>query len=47
MTLKDLLERDFRVELPISGGFGNSNDNAIIIHEEGKNDYVVTAGKNI
>ena len=42
MTLKDLLEKDFRVDLPISGGFGNSIDNAIIIHRHGINDYVGT-----
>lgn len=42
MTLKDILEEDFRVELPISGGFGNSIDNAIIIHRDGMNDYVGT-----
>lgn len=42
MTLKDLLEKDFGVELPISGGFGNSIDNAIIIHKKEVNDYVGT-----
>jgi hypothetical protein len=42
MTLKDLLEKDFSVNLPISGGFGNSIDNAIIIHRDGLNDYVTT-----
>ena len=42
MTLKDLLEKDFKVDLPISGGFGNSIDNAIIIHRDEINDYVGT-----
>lgn len=42
MTLKDLLEKDFKVELAISGGFGNSIDNAIIIHRDSINDYVGT-----
>lgn len=42
MTLKDLLERDFGVELPITGGFGNSIDNTIIIHRDSMNDYVGT-----
>jgi hypothetical protein len=42
MTLKDLLEKDFGVELPISGGFGNLIDNPVIIHKEGINDYVWT-----
>lgn len=42
MTLKELLKNDFGVELPISGGTGNSIDNAIIIHLEGMNDYVGT-----
>ena len=42
MTLKELLEKDFIVDLPISGGFGNSIDNTIIIHRYGINDYVGT-----
>lgn len=42
MTLKDLLENDFGVKLPISGGFGNSIDNAVIIHRDSINDYVGT-----
>lgn len=42
MTLKELLKLDFGVDLPISGGFGNSIDNPIIIHRTGINDYVGT-----
>lgn len=42
MTLKELLKKDFKVELPISGGFGNSIENAIIIHRTDLNDYVQT-----
>lgn len=42
MILKDLLKLDFGVDLPISGGFGNSVDNAIIIHRTDLNDYVQT-----
>ena len=42
MTLKELLKKDFGVELPISGDFGNSIDNTIIIHRENINDYVGT-----
>lgn len=42
MTLKELLKEDFEVELPISGGFGNSIDNPIIIHRTEINDYVGT-----
>jgi hypothetical protein len=42
MTLKDLLKNDFGADLPISGGFGNSIDNPIIIHRNGINDYVGT-----
>lgn len=42
MNLKELLEKDFGVELPISGGFGNSIDNAIIIHKSDIKDYVGT-----
>ena len=40
MTLKQLLKFDCRVELPISGGNGNSIDNPIIIHKTDPNDYV-------
>lgn len=42
MTIKDLIKADFGVDLPISGGTGNSIDNAIIIHSSGQNDYVGT-----
>lgn len=42
MTLKELLKLDFDVELPISGGFGNSIESPIIIHREEVNDYVGT-----
>jgi hypothetical protein len=35
MTLKEQLENDFGVELPISGGFGNRIENVIIIHRNG------------
>jgi hypothetical protein len=42
MTIKELIKTDFGVDLPISGGFGNSIDNPIIIHKEGINDYVGT-----
>ncbi len=42
MTLKDLITEDFGVELPISGGYGNSIENAIIIQKDGINDYIGT-----
>ena len=42
MTLKELLKSDFGVDLPISGGFGNSIDNPIILHRTDLNDYVGT-----
>lgn len=42
MNLRELLHQDFGAELPISGGFGNSIENAIIIHRQGMNDYVAT-----
>jgi hypothetical protein len=42
MALKELLKSDFGVDLPISGGFGNSIDNPIIIHSTDLNDYVGT-----
>ena len=40
MTLKELLKKDFDADLEISGGFGNSIDNCIIIHKTYKNDHV-------
>ena len=40
LPLKQLLERDFEVELPISGGFGGSKEDAIILHKVVPNDYV-------
>jgi hypothetical protein len=40
MELKDLLNKDFGVKLPISGGFGNSMENSIIIHKVDRNDQV-------
>ena len=40
MTLKELIKLDFEVDLPISGGFGNSLTTPIIIHKSGINDYV-------
>ena len=40
MTLKELLEVDFEVNLPISGGLGNAIDSPIIIHKREVSDYV-------
>jgi hypothetical protein len=42
MTLKEMLSKDFNVDLPISGEFGNSIDNPIIIHKTSLNDYIAT-----
>jgi hypothetical protein len=42
ISLKNLLFEDFGVELPISGGTGNSIDNAIIMHRQVPNDFVST-----
>jgi len=43
MTLRNLLKQDFGVDLPISGGFGNSIDNPVIIERSnGINDYAST-----
>ena len=42
MTLKELLDKDFGVDLPISGGTGNSIDNPIVIHRTVINDYTDT-----
>jgi hypothetical protein len=40
MNLKELLQTDFGKKLPISGGFGNSIENAIVIHKQDVIDYV-------
>ncbi len=40
MTLKDQLENDFGVELPISDGFGNTIENSIIILRNENINYV-------
>ena len=40
MNLKELLNKDFGIELPISGRFGNSISNSIIIHKIDRNDKV-------
>ena len=42
INLKELLKKDFGVDLPISGGVGNSIDNPIVIHLAKFNDYVGT-----
>lgn len=42
INLKELLKKDFGVDLPISGGIGNSIDNPIVIHLAKYNDYVGT-----
>lgn len=39
MDLRKLLKEDFGIDFPISGGTGNSRDNAIVIHRESPNDY--------
>lgn len=33
ITLKEMLQRDFGIDLPISGGTGNSKNNPIIVEE--------------
>ena len=38
--IRELLIRDFNLELPISGGTGDSKDTAIIIHRAACQDYV-------
>jgi len=40
MTLKEIIKSDFEVDLDISGGYGNSQENSIIIHRTSLNDYV-------
>lgn len=39
MNLKEQLFNDFGIDLPISGGIGNSVDNTIVIHKKIPNDY--------
>jgi hypothetical protein len=39
-TLKEITKRFFDLDLPISGGFGNSIEIPIIIHKTIPNDYV-------
>lgn len=39
MTPRELLKRDFGIDFPISGGFGNSRESPIIIHRQDPNDY--------
>ena len=39
MDLKERLAEDFDIDFPISGGTGNSRDNAIVIHRQIPNDY--------
>lgn len=42
MTLKAMLQQDFGIDLPISGGSGRTLDNPIIMERRGINDYVGT-----
>lgn len=40
IALRELLRNDFDVDLPISGGDGDSLDTPIVIDHKGPNDYV-------
>jgi hypothetical protein len=40
MNLRELLKKDFKIDLPISGGNGNSIDNPVVVHYQHPNDYV-------
>lgn len=42
MSLKKLLQNSFNINLPISGGFGKSPQDAIVLDENGPTDYVGT-----
>lgn len=43
MDIKELFQKAFNITLPISGGMGNSIENAVIIHSDGMlNDYTQT-----
>lgn len=39
MNIRELLIEDFGIDLPISGGLGNSIDDPVIIERTGNNDY--------
>ncbi len=39
MKLRQLLNEDFGIDFPISGGNGNSRDNPIVIHKQDPNDH--------
>ena len=40
MNLRELLKSDFGIDFPITGGYGNSIDNPIIIQKVEPNDFV-------
>ena len=40
MNLHDIIQEEFGVDLPISGGAGKSRDDAIVIHKVKPNNYV-------
>lgn len=42
MNIRELIKKDFGVDLPIKGGTGNSIKNPIIIEKTEMNDYVGT-----
>ncbi|MBT0653357.1 hypothetical protein [Geomobilimonas luticola] len=40
ISIREMLKNDFGVDLPISGGWGNTIENAVIVHYGIPNDYV-------
>ncbi len=40
MIFREIIKTQFGVDLPISGGIGNSIDNAVVIERTLLNDYV-------
>jgi hypothetical protein len=40
MNLREMLETDFGIDFPISGGTGNSRESPIVVHYQQPNDYV-------
>ena len=42
INLHEMLLEDFGIDLPISGGTGNSESSPIVIHYRDPNDYVAT-----
>lgn len=40
ISVRETIKNDFGIDLPISGGWGNSIDAAVVLHHQIPNDYV-------